>query len=159
MPLNTRREDGFTLVEIMVVILVIAILVGIAIPTFLGGRETAQDRAAQSSLRISLAAAKVAFADRHRYSDANPTELSVLEPGLTFVDGTTESGGQNSISVEPVSDDVWVAAVRSKSGTCFALKDNVFGDGTTYARYDSATCKGQHAAVAATFSSTGWTSG
>ncbi|MFM7616128.1 MAG: prepilin-type N-terminal cleavage/methylation domain-containing protein, partial [Actinomycetes bacterium] len=44
-------EQGFTLIELMVVVLIIAILIAIAIPTFLGARQRAQDRAAQSSLR------------------------------------------------------------------------------------------------------------
>src|SRR5680860_1415575 len=44
-----NREDGFTLIELMVVILIIAILIAVAIPTFLGFRERAQDRAAPVS--------------------------------------------------------------------------------------------------------------
>ena len=46
-----EREAGFTLIELMVVVLLIAILIAIAIPTFLGARSRAQDRAAQSNLR------------------------------------------------------------------------------------------------------------
>ena len=47
-------EEGFTLIELMVVVLIIAILIAIAIPTFLGARQRAQDRAAQSDLRNGL---------------------------------------------------------------------------------------------------------
>ena len=37
-------EAGFTLIELMVVLLIIAILLAIAIPTFLGVTSTANDR-------------------------------------------------------------------------------------------------------------------
>ena len=64
--LRARRgedESGFTLIELMVVVLIIAILIAIAIPTFLGAKSRAQDKSAQSSLRNAVTNAKGIYTD------------------------------------------------------------------------------------------------
>jgi prepilin-type N-terminal cleavage/methylation domain-containing protein len=40
---RAAEDDGFTLVELMVVVLILGILIGLALPTFLGARSRAQD--------------------------------------------------------------------------------------------------------------------
>ena len=61
-------EEGFTLIELMVVVLIIAILIAIAIPQFLGARGRAQDSAAKSDLRNALTAEKTFYTDTQAYS-------------------------------------------------------------------------------------------
>src|SRR5712692_6295542 len=92
---SRRRDDeeGFTLIELMVVVLIIAILIAIAIPTFLGARQKAQDRAAQSDLRNALTAAKTGYVDTQDYSTIN---LSSIEPSLDFVTGAASTTRQIS---------------------------------------------------------------
>ena len=48
---RVHTQQGFTLIELMIVILIIAILVAIAVPVFLSARSNAQRRTCQANLR------------------------------------------------------------------------------------------------------------
>jgi len=131
-----RRDDeqGFTLIELMVVVLIIAILIAIAIPTFLGARTRAQDRATQSSLRNALTAAKTSFTDTSDYSGATAATLQGIEPSVTFVVGASTGFKVVSVVAPAAAAATWWAEVKSKSGTCFGIEDNSgVGGGTFYA--------------------------
>ena len=168
--ITERDDEGFTLIELMVVILIIAILLAIAIPTFLGARARAQDRAAQSSLRNGLTSADVGYANVNDYSESGATSLQALEPALTF--GTAASTGPNNISVGTAqaggsstsSPQQWGGAALSKSGECFYVSTvKVAGNssptaGTWYGQTStSANCTGANAVTTANVPNTAWT--
>ncbi|MGE0877435.1 MAG: prepilin-type N-terminal cleavage/methylation domain-containing protein [Acidimicrobiia bacterium] len=113
-----RDSQGFTLVELMVVVLVIAILMAIAVPTFLGARSRGQDSAARNSLDIAAKATLIAGGPTSASLSTSATELAAAEPALSFVSGT--STGPKSVSV---AGDTTVAylAVQAASGTCFRM--------------------------------------
>jgi type IV pilus assembly protein PilA len=166
--LTNRRDDndkGFTLIELMVVVLIIAILLAIAIPTFLGAQTKAKDRGAQSSARNALTAAKTIYADKGTYELATAANLLLGEPSLTFVVGTATTGssaGPKSVAVlAPATPfKVFYAAVLSDSGTCYYIRDSIDPTdtlpGASYASAADKTATSCFVNVGATYVTTGW---
>ena len=106
----------------MVVVLIIAILIAIAIPVFLGARQRAQDRAAQSEIRNALVNEKIAYTGTQAY-DANIANMKALEPSLDWGGKLTVVVGDSSVG----TNDMVCLSQPSQSGTIFSLADIMGG--------------------------------
>jgi type IV pilus assembly protein PilA len=149
-----ENEEGFTLIELMVVVLIIAILIAIAIPTFLGARGKAQQRAAQSSLRNGLTAAKTAYTDTDDFTKSTSADLGAIEPSLTYVAAAVASTGPKNLSVTVSNvnagdSQIWAAASKSDDGTCYWIKDVGVGNAAGTFFGTGAACTGTAALGAA----------
>jgi prepilin-type N-terminal cleavage/methylation domain-containing protein len=144
-------EDGFTLTELVVAVLVIAILIAIVVPTFISARARADNRAAQTSLRHALIAAKTMYSDTSGFAgaDESPTGLMAVEPNLTYVAHAVSSNSPKSVSVN-AGPGSWSAAAHSNSGNCYWIKE-VAAASISYGGNLSSpsTCSGDDAAAAA----------
>ncbi len=76
-----RRDEGFTLVELMVVVLIIGILVAIAIPVFNSARATAWLRSCHANQRTIEGACQTMQAD----TGSLPADMAALMAGGTYI--------------------------------------------------------------------------
>lgn len=96
------HQEGFTLIELLIVIVIIGILLAIAVPSYLGFKDRANKRAAQSDLREALPVAEAYYSDKGTYSTMTRTLMLSIDTGM--------------------SDKVLVA---SKGSTSYCLKATV----------------------------------
>ena len=156
------NQGGFTLIELMVVVMIIAILVGIAIPAFLGARKRAQDTASKSNLRNALGTAQTIYTDTQAFlaTAAMVTELTNDEPSLEFVDGSAATGVSDtakkiSVNTSGTGLDTIILASKSASGKCFFLR-HINTPGTGGGSQMVSTSGATPACAAVSAPATGW---
>lgn len=87
---RSGSESGFTLVELLVVMLILGILAAIAIPAFFAQRDKAKDADAKSSVRTAQTAIETYATDNDgSYSGATDVDLRTIEPTLADSPGDT----------------------------------------------------------------------
>ena len=77
-----NEESGFTLIELLIVLVIIAILLAIAIPSYLGFKDRANLRAAQSNVRAAIPSAEAYYSDNNGYTTMTLPKLVAIDAGL-----------------------------------------------------------------------------
>ena len=118
----------------MVVLLIIAILMAIAIPTFLGARSTANARSAQSNLSNGLIAEQTYWTNNQSFGA--PAAMVAIEPNLSWVTVLPSSSSAGNAVLATVSaspGSVVALQAYAKDGNCYIIEqDNTAGvTGTT----------------------------
>ena len=119
--------EGFTLIELCVAMAVLVVLVGIAIPTFLGTRAASEDQAAKSAAMTALKAHQVVYSDGEGYgdlADARKAEPNIQLDALpTVVDAEDPVPAVLGVVYVRSAEDEVVLVSRSRTGRCFWARD------------------------------------
>jgi len=98
-----RSRSGFTLVEIMIVVLIIGILLAVAVPNFFTAREKSRRRTCQTNLR-HIDEAKQQYATQHGTTLSTVLQMSDLAGNNGFLRYTPECPAGGTYSVETLGD-------------------------------------------------------
>ena len=109
-------EQGFSLIELLVVILIIGILAAIALPAFLGQRSKGQDADAKSNARNLVSHLESFYATEQTYDAAKAKASNDIKKS-----GLSIGGGSGQVDITAGAASTYTVVATSASGGTFTI--------------------------------------
>jgi type IV pilus assembly protein PilA len=120
-----KDDEGFSLIELLVVILIIGILAAIAIPAFAGQKGKASDAQAKELARTAETTAETIAVDNNgEYTKVSAAELNRYEPSI----GILQSSSAAYLSAATASKTEYSVTAKSTNGDEFKIAKAANGE-------------------------------
>ena len=116
------EESGFSLIELLVVMLVIGVLAAIALPNFLGQATKGRDADAKSDARNMVSQLESCFVDQNTYVGTGPAGTC-----LSSNTGLTIGTGLGQVQITNPTASGYTVVAKSQSGSTFTVVRNATG--------------------------------
>jgi len=124
-----KEESGFTLIELLIVLVIIGILLAIAVPSYLGFKDRANQKAAAANVRSAIPSAEAYYSDNGNY--ATMDILTGAAPNLLGLKGIDAGIKLTKVTVTGGGTGYTLCALVGNKATTYTGPGGAFVDGTT----------------------------
>jgi type II secretory pathway pseudopilin PulG len=100
-------EEGVAGMELLLVLAVVGLLLGLAVPGYLGLRGGSADGKTKDSLRAAMPAADAYYADRKTYAGLDSTDLIRIDPRVSVTVSVTSAKRRSYCLTESIGGSTW----------------------------------------------------